>query len=83
MTRMVSSRSVDPVSQAQARVLIDELERVADTLAERLRTGGGGEKALRAARRELSEVHEHVRRLQSGYVLTGVDQKAHGVGRPR
>lgn len=72
MTCMVPSRrSVDPVSQAQARVLIDELERVADSLVESLHVGTGGEKALRTARRELYEVREQVRRLQNAYDLTG------------
>ncbi len=72
MTCMVPSRrSVDPVSQAQARVLIDELERVADTLVERLHTGTGGEKALQTARRELYEVREHIRRLQNVYQSVG------------
>lgn len=62
-----SPRSVDPVSQAQARVLITELERVADSLVEALHAGVGGEKALRGARRELYEVREYVRRLQDEY----------------
>lgn len=72
MTCMVASRrSVDPVSQAQARVLIDELEHIADNLVEKLRVGAGGEKALRTARRELYEAREQVRRLQNAYDLTG------------
>lgn len=67
---MVRSRgSVDPVAQAQARVLVDELERVADSLVDSLQTGRGGVKAQRAARRELYEVREHVRRLQHAYEL--------------
>ena len=70
MTPMVRSRrSVDPVAQAQSRVLVEELERVADSLVDRLQSGAGGEKVQRAARRELYEVREHVRRLQSEYAL--------------
>ena len=68
---MTPSRSVDPRSRAQARVLIAELERVADQLVDRLQAGTGGEQALRTARRELYEVREHVRRLQTVYKLTG------------
>ncbi|VTR09454.1 Uncharacterised protein [Clostridioides difficile] len=72
MTPMVQSRrQVDPVAQAQARVLVDELERVADSLVDSLQIGRGGEKALRTARRELYEVREHVRRLQATYELFG------------
>ncbi len=72
MTPMVQSRRpVDPVAQAQARVLVDELERVADSLVDSLQIGRGGEKALRTARRELYEVREHVRRLQATYELFG------------
>ena len=51
-------------------VLVEELERVADSLVDRLQAGVGGEKAQRAARRELYEVREHVRRLQSTYALS-------------
>ncbi|QHD84620.1 hypothetical protein GR168_03785 [Gordonia sp. JH63] len=65
-----SGRPVDPVAQAQARVLMEELERVADSLVDRLQNGIGGEKALRTARRELYEVREHVRRLQDRYELS-------------
>ena len=71
MTPMVPSRPpIDPAAQAQARVLVEELERVADSLVDRLQAGVGGEKAQRAARRELYEVREHVRRLQSTYALS-------------
>ncbi|MFT4398409.1 hypothetical protein ACLTEW_26145 [Gordonia lacunae] len=67
---MVSSRRpIDPIAQAQARVLVTELERVADSLVAALDTGVGGEKALRTARRELYETREHVRRLQHAYEL--------------
>ncbi|MEY1677210.1 hypothetical protein AB4Z55_23850 [Gordonia sp. ABKF26] len=65
-----SRRPIDPAAQAQARVLVDELERVADSLVDRLQNGSGGEKVQRAARRELYEVREHVRRLQSTYNLS-------------
>ncbi|WP_238423351.1 hypothetical protein [Gordonia sp. 'Campus'] len=65
-----SRRPVDPVAQAQARVMVDELERVADSLVDSLQAGRGGEKAQRAARRELYEVREHVRRLQHVYDLS-------------
>lgn len=72
MTPMVRSRRpVDPVAQAQARVLVDELERVADTLVDTVQSGRGGEKAQRSARRELYEVRDHVRRLQTVYELFG------------
>ena len=71
MTPMVPSRRpIDPAAQAQARVLVEELESVADSLVDRLQAGVGGEKAQRAARRELYEVREHVRRLQSTYALS-------------
>lgn len=67
---VTSRRSIDPIAQAQARVLVKELERVADSLVAALDTGAGGEKALRTARRELYEVREHVRRLQHAYELS-------------
>ncbi|MFE0751824.1 hypothetical protein [Gordonia sp. NPDC058843] len=67
-----SRRPIDPAAQAQARVLVDELERVADSLVDRLQSGAGGEKVQRAARRELYEVREYVRRLQSTYALSAL-----------
>ncbi len=70
MTGMGASRPpIDPIAQAQARVLADELERVADSLVEALNAGVGGEKALRSARRELYEVRDYIRRLQHDYGL--------------
>ncbi len=60
-------RPVDAVAQAQARVLVGELERIADALIEQIDGGAGGDEARRELYREPYEVREYVRRLQHDY----------------
>lgn len=60
---------IDQVSRAQAKVLITELERVADSLVDRLESAGITARDQTSARDELYEVREHVRRLQHTYAI--------------